>query len=105
MHFGLKLKTLAMIDLDVTLLIHLRFFQRPFHPPPFLAAKRPFTAARVFPFHCTNCADGLWELERSPRGFGRSPAAKPFYDFMVWSFPPLAAKRPHLRLGILGSAY
>ena len=48
-----------------------------FPHPPFLAAKRPFTAARVFPFHFTNCAGSLCELERSPRGFGRSPAAKP----------------------------
>ena len=57
MHFDLKTKSLAMIDLEVTLLIHLRFFQRTFHPPPFLAAKGPYCGWNV-PFHGTHCAMG-----------------------------------------------
>ena len=82
MYFGLKLKTLAIIDLDVILLIHLRFFQRTFHTPPFLAAKRPFTAARVFPSIAT-VLGGLGERSSSPSGSGRSPAANVYGDFMV----------------------
>ena len=52
MHFGLKSKYLAMIDLEVTLLIRVRFFQRTFHPSFFLAAKRLFTTAECsLPWH------------------------------------------------------
>ena len=99
MHFGLKSKSLGMIDLEVTLLIHLRFFQSTFHPPPFLAAKRPFTAARVFPSIAQTVLGACGSLSAHPEGSGGAQPPNLFEDFMVWSFPPLAAKRPHLRLG------
>ena len=101
MHFGLKLKTLAMIDFEVTLLIHLRFFQRTFHPL-FLAAKSPFTAASVFPSIAPTVLGACGSLSAHPEGSGGAQPPNLFDDFMVWSFPPLAAKRPHLWLGDLG---
>ena len=91
-----------MIDLEVTLLIHLRLFQRTFQSPPFLAAKRPFTAARLFPSIAPTvlgACGSLSALSAHPEGSGGAQPPNLFDDFMVWRFPPLAASRQHLRLG------
>src|SRR5208282_162195 len=102
MHFGLKLKTLGMIDLDVTLLIHLRFSQRTFHPPPSSPQSAPLLrlvcSLSISPTVLGDCGS----LSAHPEGSGGAQPPNLFDDFMVWSFPPLAAKRPHLRLGDLG---
>src|SRR5208282_2209343 len=100
--FDLKTKSLAIIDLEVTLLIHLRFFQRTFHPPPFLTAKHPFLRLECSLSIAPTVLGACGSLSAHPEGSGGAQPPNLFDDFMVWSFPPLAAKRPHLRLGDLG---
>ena len=57
MHFYLKTKFLAMTDLEVTLLIHLRSFHvlSPLPISPHIAAKRRLLQLETAPFHGTHC--------------------------------------------------
>ena len=71
-----------MIDLEVTLLIHLRFFQRTFHPPPFLA-ESAHTAARMFPSMAPTVLGGLGSLSVPPAGPGGARPPNVFGDFVV----------------------
>src|SRR5208282_3334175 len=103
MHFDLKTESLVMIDLEVTLLIHLRYFQRTFHPPPSSSPQ----SAPLLRLECSlsiapTVLGACVSLSAHPEGSGGAQPPNLFDDFMVWSFPPLAAKRPHLRLGGLG---
>ena len=80
MHFDLKTKSLAMIDLEVTVLIHLRFFQRT--PPP-SSPQRAHTAARMFPSMAPTVL-GLWGSVQAPsEGPGEARPPKVYGDFEV----------------------
>ena len=75
MHFDMKTKSLAMADLEVTLLMHLR----PFHLllPPLPRRKEPFTALEGVPFrvpfHGTTAASCLEGALKITSGSGHEP--------------------------------
>src|SRR5208282_5793095 len=83
MHFDLKTKSLAMIDLEVTLHIHLRFFQRTFHPPPPSSPQSAHAVAGMFPCMAPTVLGGLGERSSSPAGPGGARPPNVFGDFVV----------------------